>query len=378
MTSPSRVLIAGGGPAAVEAALTLHELAPELQVTLLSSDPDLVYRPLSVVEPFANAGVRRYPLAELARFDVALHQGRLAEVQHGARRVVTESGRTIGYDALLIAIGVRYVAPFEHVMAFTGPDQIEAMRGLVQDVEGQYSRRIAFYAPHRAGWTLPLYELALQTAERAWEMSVPGLEITLVTHEDQPLEAFGAAAVDLASSLLEEARVRFITGTEPPEADRVVALGVPQPPEIAGLPAGFLSADEHGAVVGVPGVWAAGDVTDRALRQGGLATQQAAAAATAIAAAGGALVDPQPYAPVLRAMLIAGRRAHFLRRRLDGNDLGQASARALWWPPSKIAGERLAPFLDALDAEPGFERKIAGKRAQRRAVISREGRGPLT
>jgi hypothetical protein len=60
-------------------------------------------------------------------------------------------------------------------------------------------------------------------------------------------------------------------------------------------------------------------------------------------------------------MLVAGRQSWYLRRRLDGLDLGQASHRALWWPPTKIAGLRLAPFLDSIDAEthgPRFEREI--------------------
>lgn len=374
---PSPIVVAGGGPAAFEAILTLRELAPELDVQLLAPDPDLVYRPTSVVEPFARAGVRCYPIESLG---VPVHRGRLARVDVGARVAVADDGARLSYDALLVATGVAHGAPVPKAITFTGPHDVEAMHGLVQDIEQEYSRDVAFFAPPETGWTLPLYELALQTAERASEMELPDLRLRLVTHEARPLEALGTAASDLASVLLEEAGIAFETAAEPPEADRLVCLGTPEPPAIPGLPEGFLVTDEHGAVTGAPGVWAAGDVADHPIKQGGLATQQAAVAATAIAADLGAPVAPQLSAPVLRAMLIAGRRACYFRRRLDGVDPGQASRRALWWPPTKIAGERLAPFLDALDAETGttgVERKLAGDRVKRRAVISSETRGPL-
>jgi sulfide:quinone oxidoreductase len=377
MAPALRVLIAGGGPAAVEAVLTLHEHAPDVAVELLSPETELVYRPLSVVEAFATSGLRRYPLSELERFGVTLRRGRLAGVDADAREAVTDAGERLAYDALLVAIGVRYRPAIDHAITFTGPEQIEQMHGLIQDVEGQYSHRVAFFAPPQARWTLPLYELALQTAQRATDMSVHGLELSLVTHEPAPLNVFGLSAVDLAGELLDKAGITFVSSDAPPEADRIVALGVPEAPAIPGLPPGFLRAGDDGAVEGVPGVWAAGDVTDRELKQGGLAAQQAAAAAISIAAATGAGGGADPPSAVLRAMLIAGRQAYFLRRRLDGIDPGQASHRALWWPPSKIAGERLSPFLDELDVDrPGLERRLAGERVERRETTSPEPPDP--
>ena len=56
MTSddPVRVLIAGGGVAALEAALTLRELAEgRMRVELLAPEPQFWYRPLAVAEPVA-------------------------------------------------------------------------------------------------------------------------------------------------------------------------------------------------------------------------------------------------------------------------------------------------------------------------------------
>ncbi len=73
-------------------------------------------------------------------------------------------------------------------------------------------------------------------------------------------------------------------------------------------------------------------------------------------------------------MFVAHRQAYFLRRRLDGIDAGQASERALWWPPSKIAGKRLSPFLDALDVEARtrtFERANAEHSSVKRSSATR-------
>jgi len=62
-----RVLIAGGGVAALEAALALRALAEErVSVELLGSEPHFWYRPLSVAEPFALGEARHFELSELA------------------------------------------------------------------------------------------------------------------------------------------------------------------------------------------------------------------------------------------------------------------------------------------------------------------------
>ena len=62
-----RVLIAGGGVAALEAALALQALAEErVSVELLAPEPHFWYRPLSVAEPFGLGEAQRFELSELA------------------------------------------------------------------------------------------------------------------------------------------------------------------------------------------------------------------------------------------------------------------------------------------------------------------------
>src|SRR5215210_2743076 len=62
-----RVLIAGGGVAALEAALALRDLAGDrVDVELLAPEPHFWYRPLAVVEPFGTGHVHGVELTSLA------------------------------------------------------------------------------------------------------------------------------------------------------------------------------------------------------------------------------------------------------------------------------------------------------------------------
>jgi sulfide:quinone oxidoreductase len=124
-----------------------------------------------------------------------------------------------------------------------------------------------------------------------------------------------------------------------------------QAPTITGVPTdgqGFIPTDEHGRVRGLDGVFAAGDITTFPVKQGGLAAQQADAAAETIAASAGADIEPEPFRPVLRGLILTGDRPVFARAELD-HPGAQAliGSEPLWWPPGKIVGRYLAPFLAA-------------------------------
>src|SRR3954454_13331507 len=193
---PTNVLIAGGGPAALEAALALHRLAGErVRTTVLAPEANLTYRPLSVLAPFAAGEATTYPLEQMAA-DAGFTQvrGRLDHVDPVAHVVTTVTGQRLPYDVLLIASGARPVEPFPAATAFTGSltDQ-ERLHGIVQDVEEGYLHRIAFVAPPGATWPLPLYELALMLAERAFQMGAE-VDLQFVTPEAAPLEIFGPEA----------------------------------------------------------------------------------------------------------------------------------------------------------------------------------------
>ncbi len=365
----TRVLIAGGGVAALEAALALRALAEDrVSVEMLAPEPQFWYRPLAVAEPFDLGEVRRFELPELAAAAGATFSpGALTGVDAGSRQAQTSAGSSIPYDVLLVACGAGPSEAVPGALTFRGPADTEKIRRLLEEIVAGQVGRVAFVVPWGAVWSLPIYELALMTAAYLAEREVDHVELALVTPEDEPLQLFGRAGSEAVEELLEERGIAVQTGSCPVElvdgelrlvpegtmaADRVVALPRLRGPRIDGLPQtveGFLPVDAHGQVHGLADVYAAGDITSFPVKQGGIATQQADAAAEMIAANAGADITPQPFRPVLRGLLLTGRRPRYLRHELTGGagDASAASPEPLWWPPAKIVGRYLAPFLGA-------------------------------
>ena len=368
-TRPLRVLVAGGGVAGMEAVLALRELAGErVDITLLAPDTTFAYRPMAVAAPFARGHVQRLELADFARETGSrLVRGTLAAVEPGVAR--TSTGAALRYDALLVAIGAWSEPALGGATTWTPDLDQEVMGGLLADIEEGYTKRIAFVVPEGTGWPLPAYELALMTAWDARDMGQDDVQVSVYTHEAQPLEIFGEQASAGLLGDLEEAGVTVHAGTtvqedpdaparlladgEPLDARRVIALPCAIACGVGGLPVderGFIRVDAHGRAEGAPGVWAAGDAVAFPVKQGGLAAQQADAAAESIAAEAGADLAPSPFRPVLRGVLLTGRGRRWIRRDLGGADAeGEAERHALWWPPTKVAGRYLAPYLAKRD-----------------------------
>jgi sulfide:quinone oxidoreductase len=139
-----------------------------------------------------------------------------------------------------------------------------------------------------------------------------------------------------------------LLGGEEMSVDAVVSLPFLRGLYLEGLPHvadGFVPVNDHGRLKGV--LYAVCDVTSFPVKQGGLATQQADVVAETIAAGAGADVGVAPLDPVLRALLPTGDRPAYLRAALGGHrgDPGVGGWEPLWWPPAKVAGVYLAPFL---------------------------------
>ena len=370
-SSPLRVLIAGGGVAGLEALLALHDLAGDrTELTLLSPDDEFVYRPMAIAEPFGRGRADRHPLVDIAA-DVEAEwiKAALGEVDASGRTAITSTGQRLTYDALLIAVGAGSEPAFRSVLTWTPETDADLFGGLLRDLDEGYVKQVAFVVPPGVAWALPAYELALMTAWQAWGMGHDDVQVTIYTPEDAPLGLFGTAATVAVRHDLEEAGVQAETGVyvaEDPQApgrlilhpgertlnaERVVALPRAIGPGLPGLPAnarGFIPTDLHGRVPDVNAVWAAGDAVAFPVKQGGLASQQADAAAESIAADAGAEVDPRPYRPVLRGMMLVGRGKEWMRHEIaSAAGEGEAVRRALWWPPTKIAGRYLSPYLAA-------------------------------
>jgi sulfide:quinone oxidoreductase len=365
--APARVVIVGGGVGAIEAMLTLRELAKELiSIDLIAPTREFVYRPLTVLEPFGGGEAPRFNLAEIALDQGARHhQDAAVAVDTERRSVRTANGSEVAYDALVAATGVRMVGAVEGAITFAGLSDREAFKSILLEAERGVGRRIVFAVPPGIAWTLPLYELALNTAAYLSTRVHAQMKVTLVTPEDAPLGLFGSRASDVVRDMLEERGIELRTGAYPAafangrlnlvpagslEADHVVALPRLRGRAPAGLPSddeGFVAVDEHCLVRGLEDVYAVGDMTDFPIKQGGITTEQADAAAEAIASRAGAPVAPHPFRPVLRGVLLMGGEPRYLSAHITRGPAieSETDPEPLWWPPSKIPGRRIASFL---------------------------------
>ncbi|MEZ4588364.1 MAG: FAD-dependent oxidoreductase [Gemmatimonadales bacterium] len=368
----SRIVIAGAGVAALEVLLTLQDLARRrLEIVLLSPSPHFEYTPLAVAEAFDLGHAHRFDLREILRErGVEIVIGELAGVAAEDRRAETVAGTSIRYDALVVTVGARRRGALPGAITFSGPRASSDVRGLLHDASAGAARQLVFAVPAGITWSLPIYELALMTAAHLAERGVTA-EVSVVSPEDRPLAAFGGGASAAVEEMMNGRDIAFhnavparvepgrlvLEDAEPLAADAVVALPKLLAPAISGVPreeSGFLPIDEHCRVRGLAGVYAAGDVTSFPLKQGGIATQQADAAGEALLADLGEAIEPAPFRPILRGLLLTGRAPRYLRAEVLRGRSGRSSAasEAIWWPPAKIAGRRLGPFL-ALQGVPG-------------------------
>jgi sulfide:quinone oxidoreductase len=363
-TPRAEVVIVGGGVAALEALIALHDLAPRrVHVTLLAPGPDFVYRPMAIAELHFLGARSRHPLARVARdFGADWVPESVTAVDPGAAVVRCASGREYRYDSLIVALGARPEPAFAHAVTL-GDDVADlALQGVLADLELGNLKRLAFVAPSSISWSLPLYELALLMAADARSMGIRDVQMTVVSPEERPLVLFGPAASAELAELLARRRIEFVgasrfrvrpgevvIGSRHIAVDRTLALPLLRGPALAGLPAderGFIPVDVHGRLPDVPGVFAAGDVTSFPIKQGGIAAKQAEAAAQAVAVRHGCALEPEPFKPALRGMLLTGADELYLEAVIaGGGGEGVVSRRPLWWPPAKIAARRLAPYL---------------------------------
>ena len=379
--TPLRVVIVGGGIAGIEAVLALHDLADaRLDVTLIAPEPDFVLRPMAVAVPFSRGRAGHLSLASvMAEHSGRFIRGAVRRVDADAHSVTLTSGEQVAYDMLVLALGAGAVPAYLHALTFgTHPT---ALNGILADLEQGWSRSVAFVVPPGCTWPLPLYELALMTAEDVWSMNMDDAEVHLFTPEREPLELFGAQASSAVADLLDAAHISVHRGvfariphsgliTAGPgrefAVDCVVALPVLEGPDLDGVPTdalGFIPVHDDGLVDGLCDVYAVGDATARPIKQGGLACQQADVTAARIAWRAGADIEVPALEQVLNGRLLTGTSERFLRRE-PGDADGSATDTPLSWAPAKVSGRYLAPYLVARNvvAAPAHRRPDAGIR----------------
>jgi sulfide:quinone oxidoreductase len=363
---PYRVVVAGAGVAGLETALALRALAADaVSVELIAPEDSFTYRPLAVAEPFRVGEVRTFPLGPLVAASGAnLRHGHVERVVAAEKLVVLDGGQTVPFDAFVLTMGATPVEAVPGALTFSGPESDAELSALLDRATSGELRRIVFAVPAASTWPLPLYELALLTAGYLSDHGTRGVEVLLVTPEERPLSVFGSEASDALAELLEIRGVELRLGSAPIawrdgslelaglpalDADAVVALPKLTGPALPGLPydgAGFVPTDRDGRVTGTTDIYAAGDSTQFPLKQGGVATQQADAVAAAIAADLGVLPPVATPRPVIRGLLLTGFVPRYLRSE-SATGSSVIDTEPLWWPPAKIVGRYLAPFLAA-------------------------------
>ena len=380
---PLRVVITGGGVAGLEGALALHDLAPgRVTIDLVAPNRDFIYRPVTVLEPFAPAITERFAVAEIIAGTGIHHRlARVAWVDRAHRQVHTSGGESIPYDVLLLCPGADARPRYPQAATVTGDPADPVVRSLVADIDSGVVSQVAFLVPGAGAWQLPLYELALLIAGRARSRGI-AVSISLFTPEAAPLEAFGERVGRYAETLLEDAGIELVLralcrvpdpnslvvdgpdtwhfpGHRAPRPahlrafDRIVALPRLVGPHLRGVPAvsdGFIPVDTHGRILGARTEFAAGDATNCPVKHGSVAAQQADAAARAIAAFAGAPVAAAPFHPVIRGLLLTGERNEQLSASIVGghslhSELVTATSQA---PEEKIDALYLAPRLTSM------------------------------
>ncbi len=306
MSERVRILVAGSGPGALEATLALSRsthLAADIE--LISPQTEFHYRPNIVMEPFGVSETARYSVGEIiAHPNVRQWQGVIDRVDHEAGKAHSPEGDEFVFDAMVIATGTTPRAPLPEPAITLGlPGSIEEVTAVIGEVDRGELRTVFFAVPEGPTHRLPLYELALMTADRAERQSGQQVEVALATPEPSPLSVYGddhsAHVADFCRRLgvhvhanatvshYDGHAVTLDDSTTYP-AERLISMPRLEPRAPQGVPTdegGFIPVDELQRVKGTENLFAVGDVTDARVKQGGLATQEADAACQAIEAA---------------------------------------------------------------------------------------------
>jgi len=277
------VVVVGGGLTGGNAALEVCRLAPDVHVTLISSEAHLPYQrpPLSKgflrgTEPFEDAFVA--PRAEYERLGIDLRLGTTVKtLEPQQKQIRLEGGEVVPYDRVLIATGGR-----KRKLRFPGADR----EGVLDLRTVEDSERIR--AEARAGRRAVVIGLGFIGCEVAASLRMLGLEVTGIDPGQAPLaRVIGPEVGAVIAALHQSHGVQLVLGEGVDrleggervervvtqsgrqfECDFVVA-GIGIDPEVELLRAAGarisngVEVDEY-CRTSLPDVYAAGDIADHA------------------------------------------------------------------------------------------------------------------
>ena len=163
----ARVLIAGGGVAAIEAALALrgHSAAgTAVAVEISSPRKDFRLPPLRGRRSLtAQAEIPHYDLEDSGPGAAARRSGSKASprLTADARRAISHDNQEIPFDYLVVACGARLLWPLPGVTTFWGLMDEADIESVIRRMREGSAKRVVFALPGTNSWGLPIYELAL-------------------------------------------------------------------------------------------------------------------------------------------------------------------------------------------------------------------------
>ena len=271
--SPAMIVIVGAGAAGAAATERLRHLGYRGPITLIGDEapvdrPNLSKDYLAGTAPEEWVALRTQKFYDKINVDLITDDA-VVELNRGRKTVVLRSGRTLPYDALLLATGAEPVRPpiegttLPHV--FTLRTLADA-RGIIKAAKS--ARRAVVVGSSFIG------------LEVAASLRARGLEVDVVSRDKLPLErVLGAQLGQFIQALHEEHGVRFHLGTSfraiHPDAVELddgrrlaadlVVLGVGVRPRTGLAEKAGLKVDDGILVdsllrTSAPDIWAAGDV----------------------------------------------------------------------------------------------------------------------
>jgi sulfide:quinone oxidoreductase len=317
MTTVPRVLVLGGGFAALETAFLLHmRLRDRVDVRLVSDRDHFLFRPNSIYVPFGGdpASLAVDLRKPLARRHIGFERAAVAEVDPDAKFVSLSDGQRLAYDKLVVATGADTAASevpglAEHAATIWTTDSMLDVRRQFAEVRDRAQRgehrRVLFLVPPNNKCSGPLYEIVLML--ETWLRRAHArdhVDITWSTYEQSFIQAFGprlheVVGGEFAARGIDGHTEEVVTEVLPGEVryadgssrgfDHLIAF----PPYVAAVRYPALASDARGFVetaletrlaTGRDDVYAPGDAGDFPIKQAFLAFLQADAVADHIAA----------------------------------------------------------------------------------------------
>jgi NADH dehydrogenase FAD-containing subunit len=132
-----KVVVCGGGVAGIEGLLRIHRLlGRSADLTLLCPNQDFDHLPLLATERSDRRFTRKFPVAGIVADTAATWiPDSLHWVDRDGQLVHTSGGRTLPYDALLLAPGGRQLPVEPHTDAFTASRGPSMYARLIEEIE---------------------------------------------------------------------------------------------------------------------------------------------------------------------------------------------------------------------------------------------------